>query len=234
MTVCALPKVAAWMQIINREGILLQVDKVVLLSAEDPLSTDVLESLARLNIEVLSAVLMGPPMWEVAPVPVVLQHDEISAMLAKSPAVVGSHAPRVRQRARNVGEEAGFKEFATIIDPSAIVAKSSNIADGVYLNAGAIVAGHTSIAANALVNRGASLGHHSAMESFAVLGPGAIVPSNCRICSGAMLGAGAVLRPDIVVGPGSIVGAGAVVVKNVEANVVVAGNPARVISEVPA
>ncbi|MGI9464119.1 MAG: hypothetical protein ACR2OM_09270 [Aestuariivirgaceae bacterium] len=211
----------------------MQVDEVVLLGAEDPLSTDVLETLARSNIKVVSAVLMGPPKWEVAPVSVVLQHDEVSAMLAKSPAVVGAHAPQARRSVRNVGEAAGFKEFATIIDPSAVVARSSNIAEGVYVNAGAIIAGHTSIADNGLINRGASLGHHSAMESYAVLGPGAIVPSNCRICSGAMLGAGAVLRPDIVVGPGSIVGAGAVVIRNVEANVVVAGNPARVIGEAP-
>jgi acetyltransferase-like isoleucine patch superfamily enzyme len=50
---------------------------------------------------------------------------------------------------------------------------------------------------------------------------------------GARVGAGAVLCPAVEIGEEAFVGAGAVVVKDVPARVVVVGNPARVLREVP-
>lgn len=206
--------------------------EVVVVGADDPISTDVMESLSRLQIGVVAAVLSKSPTWELSPAPVVLHHDEVSPLLAKMPAVLGPHSPDARKRVQEYAKEAGFNNFPSIIDPTAIVAQSAKLDEGLFINAGAIVAGHATIESCALVNRGASLGHHSVLEKYAVLGPGAIVASNCRICAGAMLGAGAILRPNIIVGPGSIVGAGAVVTKNVDGNVIVAGNPARVMGAV--
>ena len=46
------------------------------------------------------------------------------------------------------------------------------------------------------------------------------------------LGAGAILMPGVTVGDNSIVGAGAVVTKDVEANTIVVGNPARVLRRI--
>ena len=43
------------------------------------------------------------------------------------------------------------------------------------------------------------------------------------------IGAGSIILPGVVIGTGSIVGAGSVVTKNVPANTVIAGNPARII-----
>jgi maltose O-acetyltransferase len=46
------------------------------------------------------------------------------------------------------------------------------------------------------------------------------------------IGGGAILLPGVRIGRGAVVGAGAVVTRSVQANMVVAGNPARVIREV--
>jgi len=46
------------------------------------------------------------------------------------------------------------------------------------------------------------------------------------------LGGGAILLPGVTIGRNAVVGAGAVVPRNVPANTVVAGNPARVIREI--
>jgi maltose O-acetyltransferase len=46
------------------------------------------------------------------------------------------------------------------------------------------------------------------------------------------IGGGAILLPGVRIGRNAVVGAGAVVTRSVAANVVVAGNPARVIREI--
>ena len=58
---------------------------------------------------------------------------------------------------------------------------------------------------------------------------GTDVTGNITVGDGAWIGADATILPGISIGGGSVVGAGSVVTKNVEPNVVVAGNPARVL-----
>ena len=48
----------------------------------------------------------------------------------------------------------------------------------------------------------------------------------------AWIGAGAIILPNVIIGNGAVVGAGAVVTKNVEPHTIVAGVPAKKISEV--
>jgi len=50
-----------------------------------------------------------------------------------------------------------------------------------------------------------------------------------RICRGASVGSGATILCNITVGENAIVGAGSVVTKDVPANAIVAGNPAKVL-----
>ena len=50
---------------------------------------------------------------------------------------------------------------------------------------------------------------------------------------GASIGSGATILGNVTIGENAIVGAGSVVIKDVPANTIVAGNPARIIREVP-
>ena len=52
------------------------------------------------------------------------------------------------------------------------------------------------------------------------------------IGDGVWLGAGVIVNPGVTIGDNSIVGSGAVVVKDIPANVIVVGNPARVLREI--
>ncbi len=53
-----------------------------------------------------------------------------------------------------------------------------------------------------------------------------------RICRRAWIGAGSTILPGVTVGENAVVGAGSIVTKDVEADTIVAGNPARVIRKI--
>ena len=52
-----------------------------------------------------------------------------------------------------------------------------------------------------------------------------------RICKNAWIGAGATILPGVTIGENAIVGAGSVVTKDVEADTIVVGNPAKPIKK---
>ena len=54
-----------------------------------------------------------------------------------------------------------------------------------------------------------------------------------RICKNAWVGAGATILPGVTVGENAVVAAAAVVTKDVPANTIVAGNPAKIIRTIP-
>lgn len=55
-----------------------------------------------------------------------------------------------------------------------------------------------------------------------------------RICAHAWIGAGATILPGVTVGRNAVVGAGSIVTRDVPADTIVAGNPARIVRKIPA
>lgn len=133
-----------------------------------------------------------------------------------------------------------LKAINARIEPGAFIREKVEIGDRAIIMMGAVI------------NIGAVIGPGTMIDMNAVVGARALVGENCHIGAGAVLagvleppsadpvviednvlvGANAVVLEGCRVGKGSVVAAGAIVVADVEAGVVVAGQPARFIKKV--
>jgi sugar O-acyltransferase (sialic acid O-acetyltransferase NeuD family) len=132
-----------------------------------------------------------------------------------------------RGRAAHAVADAGFGPPVSLLDPTAIVGSTVDVAHGAYLNAGVVVGAHARLGCHAHVNRSASVGHDCDLGFASSIGPGAVLTGHVQVGPAAFVGAGAVVLPGVRVGAGAVVGAGSVVTRDVPDGVVAAGSPAR-------
>lgn len=118
------------------------------------------------------------------------------------------------------------ESFPSLIHPGAFISESTQIAKGTYVSAQTVISTKSKIGYGAFINYGAKVGHDVCIDEFCVIAPNAIISGWCETGSEVMIGANATLLPGIKVGKGATVGAGAVVLRNVEQDSVVVGNPA--------
>lgn len=137
--------------------------------------------------------------------------------------------PGYRFQAEAQAREFGFYRFPSILDPTAVIASKTEIAEGVHVNAAATIGSQCRLEKHVYINRSASIGHHSVMEEYVSTGPGCIVCGHCVIGRGTFVGAGAIIKPKVHIGANAVIGAGAVVLKDIPPFSVVVGNPAKVV-----
>lgn len=202
-------------------------NQVVIFAAEGVLAQEAVETLARLDLSIAAAVVTADPEWDMMGLANVIDVSGVSDRLCELPVIVPVWGPGPRRKAVEQAVEAGFSEFMTVVDPTAVVAGTARLGKGVYIHTGANVGAGAVVGDFALVNRGAMVGHHCAFDAYATTGGGVTLASRCHIGESAVLGAGCVLIPNREVGEGAIVGAGAVVIHHVAAGTTVVGNPAR-------
>ena len=123
----------------------------------------------------------------------------------------------------------GFR-LATVIDPSAVIARDAEIACGVWIGKRAVVNNGCRIGVCAMINTGSIIEHESVVGDFAHISPGAVLCGQVRVGDNTHVGAGSTVRQGIRIGAGSMIGAGSVVVKNMPDGVTAFGVPCRVVS----
>jgi hypothetical protein len=202
---------------------------VVLFGSGSRMIVDVEESCARLGLEIAAIVknVEGPD-YALSRGRIV-KADDVDPAIKRCPYAVPFFTPGHRFAAHRDAETRGFGSAATIIDPTAVVARSTRIGPGTYVNAGAVIGGAARIGAFAFINRSSSIGHHVELDDFSSVGPGTIICGSARLGRGAVAGAGAIILPDVRIGRNSVVAAGAVVRESIGDHCLAAGNPARVI-----
>jgi sugar O-acyltransferase (sialic acid O-acetyltransferase NeuD family) len=114
-----------------------------------------------------------------------------------------------------------------VVHPGAIIAENVTIGKGVQIMAGAVIQPEVKIGDQCIINTNASIDHEDVLEDGVEVGPGATLCGNVHVETNGWIAAGAVVLPRIRIGHDSTVGAASLVTRNIPANVVVYGSPAK-------
>ena len=98
--------------------------------------------------------------------------------------------------------------FPPIIHPTAWVASSVGLQDGVQIMAGAIIQPGCTLGRNVIVNTCASIDHDCQIGDGVHVAPGAVICGGVQIAAETFIGAGAVIIQGLSIGCASVIGAG--------------------------
>lgn len=140
---------------------------------------------------------------------------------------VGSvSAPTGRRRVFEQFVERGYR-FEQVIHPTAVLASSVELGEGVQVMAGAVIQPSAIIGPNVLINTRACVDHDCVIEAHVHVAPGVTLSGGVHVHDTVHIGTGATVIQSVDIGREAVVGAGAVVVRDVAAGATVLGVPAR-------
>jgi len=119
------------------------------------------------------------------------------------------------------------RRLATIVHPTAVVAKGARLGDGCYVGPLAVLHVDAHVGRGVIVNSAAVVEHDVCLGDWAHVSPRAALGGGARVGEGAHLGLGALVLPGLTVGAWATLGAGAVLTHPLPGGVVGVGVPAR-------
>jgi len=118
----------------------------------------------------------------------------------------------------------------SFIHQNACIGPDVQLGEANYVLAGSIIMPHTIIGDYFMLSIGSTVCHHVIIGNSVFVSSGARIGANLSIKSHAFIGIGATIKSNInEIGEKSLIGAGAVVIKNVEPETTIVGNPGRVL-----
>lgn len=200
---------------------------IYLFGVHSPLVVDYEETVNRLNIDSIP-VLVGDADSRCSHPGSPIKATQCSTDIEY---ITCAFMPPRRTELASIAASLKLKPALALIDPSSVIASTSELAQGTFCNAGVTIGGLSSIGEHAVINRSTSIGHHVLIDDFVSLGPSVTLSGGVIIGEGSMIGGGSVILPGIAIGENAIVAAGSVVTENVPDNSMVAGVPAQVKKE---
>lgn len=140
---------------------------------------------------------------------------------------------KIREEVTNKIKQLGGL-IPTLVHPKSVISKYAKISnEGVIIGANCIVQADSVIKSNSVLRDMALVCHQTIIGNYCFVGPKALVGAHIEVQDFAFIGQDSLLVSGKVgtMGANSLLGAGAVLTKELPANVVAVGNPARVIKE---
>ncbi|SMG11033.1 sugar O-acyltransferase, sialic acid O-acetyltransferase NeuD family [Marivirga sericea] len=122
-------------------------------------------------------------------------------------------------------------DFSKVISPYAFFNDIISIGKGSIICAGANLTTNIVIGDFAVVNLNATIGHDTRLGDYSSVMPGANLAGNVNLKECAYVGSGASILNGIVMGENSVLGSGGVLIKNLEANRIAIGVPAKILEK---
>ena len=121
------------------------------------------------------------------------------------------------------------EQYYKVVHPSAYIAPSSQIENGVLIEPGAVISSQSKIEFGVFVKRGSLIGHHNTIGAYSDINPGVVISGAVTIGEFCSIGSGSVLKNNIRIGDNTIIGVGSVGTKNIPSNSIAYGNPCKVV-----
>lgn len=137
---------------------------------------------------------------------------------------VGSNVIRARI-AKRVAQNRG--QCISVIHPDASLASDLQIGSGTFVARNVAVNPMVRIGENVILNTSCSIDHECQISDNVHISPGAVLAGNVCIGAGSFVGANSVIKEGVLIGENAVIGAGSVVLRNVQSNNTVLGNPAK-------
>lgn len=120
----------------------------------------------------------------------------------------------------------GF-DYVCAIHPDAILGRHVVVKEGTVIVGGAVINNDAVIERHCIVNTKVSIGHDCHLKEFSSVASGATLGGGAVVEKDSAISLGAVILGNVTIGENTVIGAGAVVTKNIAANLVAFGVPAK-------
>jgi sugar O-acyltransferase (sialic acid O-acetyltransferase NeuD family) len=145
--------------------------------------------------------------------------------------VFGIGSPLNHRRRRAILQRCHIppERFETVVHPSAVVSPRARLGRGVVVFPHVTVGSSAVVGDHVLLLPSCVISHDDVLGDFTCVAAGASVSGHVTIGDSCYLGTRSAIIGHVSIGPGALIGMGAVVLHDVPPNVVVAGNPARIL-----
>ena len=140
--------------------------------------------------------------------------------------ILGIGDNRLRFKAFNLVKSKGC-EVLNVMHKSSSVSKNAILGSGNFIARNASINPLVVIKDCCIVNTGSIIEHECVIESGVHIASGAVLAGNVSIGKNSFVGANSVIKEGVQIGENVIIGAGTVVIKDIDDNKKIVGNPFR-------
>lgn len=149
----------------------------------------------------------------------------------KCEAFIASDDNKLRKSLAKMLKEKRKMMPVNAIHDTAVMATSSTIGHGNFINAGVVIGAGVDIADHCLLHSKSVIDHNAKLADLVQVGAGSIINANAELSEGAFIGSGSTVVSGVKIGKNARVGAGSVVIADVPDGATVFGNPAQEIKQ---